>query len=301
MKKTGQLIKHKLGFFQVKNKPTQKELEDFYSKQYYQSERGSYRSKYSNEELKYFNTKNEQILEIVSELIPKNKHLLDIGCGEGYMINFFRKKGWEVLGLDYSGFGCSKMNPDCLPVLKIGDIYESINELIGKKEKFDVISLKNVLEHVLEPEILLRKIKKLAHNDTIFIVTVPNDFSFYQNFLLKEKMIDHPFWVAIPDHISYFEKNSLKKICNHTGWEQKEIVADFPIDIFLSNPHSNYIKDKTTGPAAHQARVKLENLFHNTSIKATINLYRAMAQLGFGRQITGYYKLKASGKNLKNS
>ncbi|MEK7116766.1 MAG: class I SAM-dependent methyltransferase [Patescibacteria group bacterium] len=292
MRRTNQLVKHKLGFFQVKNKPTQKELENFYSKQYYQNERGSYRSQYSNEEIKYFNAKDEQRFEIISKLIPKGKRLLDIGCGEGYMIDFFKKGGWDVLGLDYSGFGCSKMNPACLSMVKIGDIYRSIDELISKKGKFDVISLKNVLEHVLEPEILLKKIKKLARSNTILIVTVPNDFSFYQNFLLKEKMIDNPFWVIIPDHISYFEKNSLKKICSYAGWQEKEVVADFPIDIFLSNPHSNYIKDKSKGPAAHQARIKLENLFNNVSIKATINLYKAMAELGFGRQITGYYKIK---------
>lgn len=293
MKKMSRLIKHRLGFFQVKNKPTPKELENLYSKQYYQSERGSYRSQYSNEEIEYFDTKDKQRLEVISELIPRGKRLLDIGCGEGYTINFFKKKKWDVLGLDYSGFGCSKMNPNCLSAIKIGDIYKSIEELINKREKFDVISLKNVLEHVLEPEMLLKKIKKLAHKDTILIVTVPNDFSFYQNYLLKENMIDRPFWVTIPDHISYFEKNSLKKICNYTGWQEKEMVADFPIDIFLSNPHSNYIIDKSKGPAAHQARIKLENLFNSISIKATINFYKAMAELGFGRQITGYYKLKS--------
>lgn len=286
-------IKHKLGFFQLKNKPSKNDLEEYYLNKYYQQEHGNYRIKYTDEEIKYFYIKNEQKFKVASKLMAsKSKRFLDIGCGEGYMMSFFKKINWNVLGLDYTNHACLKMNPDCFKAVKTGDIYESIDSLIKNKEKFEIISLINVLEHSLEPIELLIKIKSIAHDNTVLIITVPNDFSFYQNFLLNEHMIDKPFWIANPDHISYFQKDSLKNICNYTGWKEKIIIADFPIDIFLANPYSNYLNNKQKGVAAHRARVKLDNLFHSISVNATIDFYVAMASLGFGRQITGFYKIK---------
>jgi len=286
-------IKHKLGFFQLKNKPSKNDLKKYYSNKYYQQECGNYQTQYTNEEIEYFHIKNEQKLNIASKLIClKNKRFLDIGCGEGHMMNFFKKMDWNVLGLDYGDYACSEMNPKCLDMIKIGDIYKSIEELAKNGNKFEIINLTNVLEHVLKPIALLKKIKLIAHKNTVLIITVPNDFSFYQNFLLNELAITKPFWIVNPDHISYFEKDSLKNICNHVGWKEQVIMADFPIDIFLANPYSNYLHDRLKGAAAHEVRVKLENLFHSRSINATIDLYIAMANLGFGRQLTGFYQIK---------
>jgi hypothetical protein len=70
-----------------------------------------------------------------------------------------------------------------------------------------------------------------------------------------------------------------------------DMVADFPIDIFLANAHSNYVLDRSKGKQAHAVRVKLENLFHEVSPEKTIDFYRSMAELGFGRQISGFFKL----------
>lgn len=287
------LTKHRLGFFQLKNKPSKNDLKKYYSDKYYQEERGNYRIKYTDEEIKYFYIKNEQMFSVASKLISsKNKRFLDIGCGEGYTMAFFKKKGWNTLGLDYTSDACLLMNPKCSSMIKVGDIYKNIDKLIENNEKFEIINLANVLEHTLKPINLLKKIKYIADNNTILIITVPNDFSFYQNFLLSENIIDKKFWIATPDHISYFEKKGLKNICNYTGWKEEIIIADFPIDVFLSNPYSEYLDNKSKGAAAHKARVKLENLFHNVSMDATIDLYTAMANLGFGRKIMGFYKIK---------
>lgn len=41
------------------------------------------------------------------------------------------------------------------------------------------------------------------------------------------------YWVALPDHLPYFHRDSLARICVEAGWVGEDVLADFPIDWFL--------------------------------------------------------------------
>lgn len=47
----------------------------------------------------------EKLIEI--KMPPKMK-FLDVGCGEGWALKYFKEEMWEITGLDYSEFGCKK-------------------------------------------------------------------------------------------------------------------------------------------------------------------------------------------------
>ena len=59
---------------------------------------------------------------------------------------------------------------------------------------------------------------------------------------------------------------SLHSIAKHTGWSCEEIVADFPIDLYLLHSESNYVVDKSCGPAAHRARIQTDLLLSDRNI-----------------------------------
>ena len=218
--------------------------------------------------------------------------MLDVGCGEGWALDFFKNKNWNVLGLDYSSFGCSKFNPDCLENLIVGDIYDSLNNLKKQSQKFDVIFLMNVLEHVLNPIELLNEFKNIISENGILLIDVPNDFSNLQLHLLNNGMIDAPFWIAIPDHISYFEKNSFSNLVDFCGWKLNKLTTAYPIDLNLFNENTNYIADKTKGKSVHKARVKIENFLHEQSPDKTNLIYEAIANAGLGRNLIAFMTIK---------
>ncbi len=290
------IIKNNYGYYEVRNKPRESELNEYYSKKYYQDEKGNYSHFYNENDLKYFSNKIEQKFWIIEDLFKTKNHdgkkLLDIGCGEGFTLKYFSERNWEVLGLDYSNFGCGNINPQVLPNLKTGDIYQTILQLIKDKEKFDVIWLSNILEHVIDPKKLLEDCKSLSNENTVLVIQVPNDFSIIQNNLLETKKVESEFWVALPDHLSYFNAEGLNNLCSHVNWGNHKMITDFPIDLFLMNDSSNYIKDKSTGKNANNARIEFENLFHEQAGKKINDVYESMASVGLGRQITGFYKMK---------
>jgi SAM-dependent methyltransferase len=172
----------------------------------------------------------------------------------------------------------------------VGDVYVNLQRIAQSNSEYDVIWLDNVLEHVLNPLELLEQLATIVSDEGVLIIEVPNDFSVVQEHLYKKGTLEKRNWVVLPDHLSYFNKMGLANLCQAANWNMLDIMSDFPIDWFLFNEHSNYYKNKTTGKAAHQARVALENLMHQISPSKSIELYKALADLGMGRQLIGFFR-----------
>jgi len=285
---------NKFGFYSLENIPDENVLAAHYKDKYYQ-DGARYITEYTDEEVTYINNKIEQkhdlIMDVIGNAETSNLKLLELGSGEGWTLSFFHKKEWSVKGVDFSEQGCSSQNPDMLQYLATGNIYENVDELIGNNEKYDVIWLDNVLEHVVDPLLTLQKCKLISKPNTILMLEVPNDFSSLQQYLINTGMVDNEYWVAPPEHISYFNMDGLISICNEAGWKVVDKLGDYPIDLGLLNSHSNYILNPEIGRECHVARMKAENLIHDISIKKANDYYRALGALGLGRDIIAVCKL----------
>lgn len=284
VKKNGEL-----NYFELTKKPNQAELNAYYAQKYFQeSLPKNYSKSYNSNELELINKKLEQRFSAVSKS-RKDAHFktfLDVGCGEGFALNFFLEKGYEVKGLDFSSDGLEQHNPNCIHCFQAGDVFQSLDQEIEKEHKYDVIWLQNVLEHVLEPIDILQKLRRLVSDQGVLVVTIPNDFSALQKRALDLGFIDNHFWVVAPDHISYFNTHNIANVANHSGWQVLDRLADFPIDWFLYNQHSNYINDLNLGKGAHFARLELEILISENSVDDVNDFYRSLATLGMGRNVT---------------
>lgn len=285
------LKRNPLGFWEVIDKPTSQELADYYTNKYYQTERGNYRKSYPEKELEVIRMKISQRLHKVDQLRGGDQRLgrvLDVGCGEGFALAEFQHRGWEVEGIDYSSEGLRAMNPDLLEYVEQGNVFELLETRIQNGKTYDVVWLNNVLEHVTEPLDLLKALRRLITDDGILVVTVPNDFSELQEILLSEHEIPERFWIALPDHLSYFTSDSLKATTSAAGWHCRSVLADFPVDFFLAHRGSNYVVDRTKGPDAHRARLMLEQVIGNKGDQNANRFYEALADVGLGRNITGF-------------
>lgn len=285
--------KHRLGFYQVEPMPTEEELRKYYEEKYYQECTSStYSEEYTREEKKFL--ENDAL---ISELIYKEYSkkstgtLLDVGCGEGFFMNYFSKKNWTVEGFDFSSFGIERNHPKLLKNFVKGEIYQIIEEKSQEKRTYDFINLSHVLEHVREPIVLLDSLKKLMNPKSIMRIRVPNDFSDFQALLFKKKFSKER-WFAPLDHLSYFTFTSLKKVLENRGYSVIKMLAGFPIEIFIYNKYSNYALDRTRGKQAHIARTEISNFLASKSIEKYIRYMEAAAELGFGKSITAFTMLK---------
>lgn len=295
MKIKNAVIKNKFGYFEVVDKPSEEELLKYYSEKYFQNQKGSYEKEYSKNEISFFNNKIAQKYAIVKSLLEQKKSysLLDVGCGEGWALSYFKSIDWNVTGVDYSNFGCETFNPHVLSNLITGNVYEKLNELISYSNiQYDLIWLTNVLEHVINPEALIDSLKSLIKPNGIVLIQVPNDFSYIQEKLEVNNYISKPYWLAIPDHLSYFTNEGLINLMDSKGFHAEHMSTDFPIDFNLFNADTNYVENSGKGKNVHMSRVEIENMFHEISVDKTNKLYEVLASMGLGREIIGFFKLK---------
>jgi len=282
------LQKNNVGYYEIIDKPTLAELSTYYEKKYYQEARGSYELNYSQQELDYFNARLSRIHYLIDQhqSAEAKRSFLDVGCGEGFALAYFANKNFQVRGLDFSSAGIRKQNPAFIECVETGNLFDLLEKKFLHSQKYDVILLQNVLEHVVDPLALLQLVKQLLEPSALVIITVPNDFSLTQKYLLAKGCIDYEFWVCPPDHLSYFDYESLQSILIHSGYIVRDLISDFPIDWYLFHPGSNYIKNSSNGKPAHSSRVMIENMLHSNDISKVVSFYRSLAQLGAGRDLT---------------
>ena len=288
-----ELIKTKHGFYQYHPLPSDDELQEYYANKYYQQGLGSYPVSYTDEEINYFKLKAWLIYTKVSQLmdIKKEKRFIDIGCGEGWALNEFSKKGHRVQGLDFSKYGIEKFHPHLLGFFEQGNVFELLNKKTENGIKHDVLLLANVIEHVVDPENLLKKIKKLMTQDSLLIIVAPNDFSPLHEYLISHGIITKKFWLGYPDHLSYFNKESMTNLLIDMGFKLNAVIADNPIDLNLLNDNSNYIENPRKGKKTHYFRVKTDNFLASLDRVKLLELYEVLGSMGVGRDLNYYCSL----------
>ena len=96
-------------------------------------------------------------------ILKKKKKILDYGCGYGLFLDEALKNGWSVFA--------NEINKKCINYLNSKKIELDNN---FTKNKYDAISLWLVLEHIPEPNLLLKKVYKALKKGGKILVNVPN-------------------------------------------------------------------------------------------------------------------------------
>jgi len=107
--------------------------------------------------------------KIISELIEKNSKTLDVGCGDGELMQYlFENKTQDIRGLEIEKKSVQNCLSKGLPVIE----GNAENDLIQfPNHSFDYVILSQTLQAFLNPE---RVIKNLLRVGKKAIVTIPN-------------------------------------------------------------------------------------------------------------------------------
>jgi len=135
--------------------------------------------------------------------------ILDIGCGDGQFLSSLKELGWKVKGVEVNSYATKKARQRDL------DVYnKNMLDINFEKERFNVVRLWSVLEHLHQPSRTLRKINQILEEDGFLIIQVPN-FGSAARKIFKKK------WSAFdaPRHLYSFNQKTLKKITEKNNFE----------------------------------------------------------------------------------
>lgn len=133
---------------------------------------------------------NTNLCEIISKQMNGVDSILDIGCGEGFLVSCLAKKlNKKIIGLDISPEGFAKAHRKCkrLDVYHLSECIKGNAHNMGmfKNSEFDAVILLYSLHHMDNPEIVLKE----AHR-----VLKPNGKIVIVEFIIrKRKSICHKF------------------------------------------------------------------------------------------------------------
>lgn len=100
--------------------------------------------------------------------IPPRGVVIDVGCGKGYMVEFFTKLGLLAIGLDLSEEMLKEAKERGLEVV-LGDA----SYLPFRSSIAHIVTCFEVLEHVMEPQKVLSEIHRILKDGGVLIATIP--------------------------------------------------------------------------------------------------------------------------------
>ena len=135
--------------------------------------------------------------------------LLDYGCGGGGYLVRMQQMGWTVTGMDMSAQAVGVCRDQGLEVQEGIDPTEAFDP-----ESFDAVTLWHVIEHVPSPLETLRQMNRVLKEGGRLVLVMPN---FGSTFARKYGV--HWYCLDLPRHLTHFERGSLQKILEKTGFQ----------------------------------------------------------------------------------
>ena len=207
-----------------------------------------------------------------SHLLSSTKRsdkILEIGCGFGYLTFAMKQSNYNACGIDLS----QEVIETAKSLFGEGFYNKSIQDFIKKKEKFDLIILTEVIEHVPDPVELILECKQILRQNGTILISTPNR-SIYSSQLSWS--VEAP-----PVHLWWFNKKGIRSLANCCKLDCTFLSG-------FSSPFQKNWKKVSTRHSVNKYNIFNENdeLIHNKVLD------RSIYRLGIINQIKSWIERK---------
>ena len=192
----------------------------------------------------------KQEFKIISDLINENSHVLDVGCGDGILMEYLvKEKKVNIRGIEISKTKVQNCIAKGLTIIE-GNAEEDLKQFPDKS--FDYVVLSQTLQAFLNPEKVINELLRIGKQA---IVTIPN-FGYWKirlHLLLKGTM---PITRTLPDE--WYNTPNIH-LCTIKDFVYFSKAKNFKLSksIALRSNQLSYIKDRN---------LNLKNLSSNLGI-----------------------------------
>ncbi len=170
---------------------------------------------YDNKPEGYYDNVRYEMIRYLPEKVNK---IIDVGCGNGGFAQLLKEKtGAEVWGIEYMD-NEAQIAKQKLHKVFSGKCEDYLDEL--PDQYFDVVFFNDVLEHLVDPYMVLDKVKQKLVNGGVVISSIPN-FRYHNTFL---KVVFKKDWkyedhgVMDRTHLRFFTGKSIQRMYEDIGY-----------------------------------------------------------------------------------
>jgi 2-polyprenyl-3-methyl-5-hydroxy-6-metoxy-1,4-benzoquinol methylase len=152
-----------------------------------------------------------------------NKCILDLGCGNGYLVNFLLANGYNAFGTDASAEGIDIARQKNTDRFYLQDLSTDKLPIELQDQPFDTIISTEVIEHLYDPEGFINFCKQVLSKKGEIIITTPYH-GYLKNLMLsvfnKWDIHLNPMWHG--GHIKMWSRKTLSNALLNAGFTQIE-------------------------------------------------------------------------------
>jgi 2-polyprenyl-3-methyl-5-hydroxy-6-metoxy-1,4-benzoquinol methylase len=212
-------------FIYLDPRPTPEDLKLMYSDEYFLhdgAEFGAHSSTDYETAARKGSVKFPEILGWIRRYKPSGD-FFEIGCGMGYFLDYARQHGFNVSGIEYAELGVST----CQTRFGLDVRRGSFEELTIEPDRYDVIFMGDVLEHLVQPLEMLRKARVMLRPSGVLAAEVPSMFNSLTGRAAATAMraLNISKRMAMPPyHVNEFTPRTLRAMIERAGYRHCVIV-----------------------------------------------------------------------------
>lgn len=209
-------------------RPSDKEIEEMYASDYF-TEADSATHHMDSDYLALLNSGDYADGIENMKRYCQSGNILEIGCATGNFLNALNKVGYNVKGIELSSFAVdyARKNFGLNLINKPFDFSLLNNEVF--ENEFDVIIMGDVLEHFTNPTEAMQLAHKILKPGGVAFIHLPGSLNLLSGKLAFAiyKLIGKQKTMTIPPyHLTEFTGDSIKLMCNKTGFSKVIIKQD---------------------------------------------------------------------------
>jgi glycosyltransferase involved in cell wall biosynthesis len=173
----------------------------------------------------------------VTRFVQPGQSVLDVGCGHGFIAERLHRLGCEVTGVDAID---APERRDSMAHYHQCDLMAGLGPVLPAlaARRFDRILLLDVLEHLPDPERILRQVQPLLAPEGRILVSLPNVANITVRLMLLFGKWDYADrGIMDRTHLRFFTRRTARRLLEDSGYEvleQKTTVM--PLELVLGLP-----------------------------------------------------------------
>ena len=180
--------------------------------------------------------KDNYFTPVIKHVISQGDYnkICDIGCGNGIFSASLKHllPKCKLIGVDSSPYALIKASENGFD--EISEVGDFSSDLMPFKDKsFDLIICKDVLEHLINPEHLVREMYRLLKTNGTLLIHVPNHFPIWGRwkFLLNNDIDTFSYFKESDrhnfPHIRFYTYSSIVNLVKKIGFNKVENISYF--------------------------------------------------------------------------
>jgi SAM-dependent methyltransferase len=180
----------------------------------------------------------EARVRLLTELIAGPGTLLDVGAGTGLFVEASTRAGWRAIGIETSAAAARIASRIGSTSVRQGRLEDS-----SFAEKFDVVTLWDVLEHLANPRSTLRRIRGLLSDHGLVAISLPN----VEGLKAKALGTRWRYYRREFGHVSHFSPKTLVTLLEQAGFVPVQVTTSGafnlgkpfhldPVEVLMKHP-----------------------------------------------------------------